>query len=97
MAQKLTRNTRPATDEAAKRKKVRRDLVREMIRVAVFSERCGCGRCERGDYSNLCTSYGMTAKFANQKKIPTATGLVGKWSTTQVARLFPESTHKNKK
>lgn len=96
MAYKLKRNTKPATNEIAKRRRKKQEIVREMIRVGVFSERCVCGRCEKGDYSSLCTSYGNIAKLANQIGLPTTTGRKGKWQTTQVARLFPESKHKNK-
>lgn len=92
---KIKRNTVPATMEAARRKRSRQELVREMIRVGIFLERCVCGRCKNGDYSNLCTSYGNIAKLANQKELLTTTGKKGKWQATQVSRLFPESGHKD--
>lgn len=93
MPQKLRRNTKPATLAiAAKRRRVQK-IIREMIRVVIFRERCVCGRCENGDYSDLCTSYGNIAKLANVNGIPSVRGIKGKWKTTQIARLFPESTH----
>jgi hypothetical protein len=68
-----------------------RDRVRELIRQRVFEEFCSCGKCLRGDYSNLCLSAREIAGTCNALKVPTTTGKIGTWQVTTVTRLFKQT------
>lgn len=94
MPHKLKRNTKPATVAAAQNKRKRQKIVREIIRKGIFNTHCSCGKCENGDYSDLCISYNGIAKLANLRSLPTVSGKTGNWNAIQAVRLFPDSKHR---
>lgn len=77
-----------ATKAAAIKASKRREELREIVRLKVFSFLCECGRCRRGDYGSLCKSRWEIARTLNTLSVPTSRGITGGWQVTSVKRLF---------
>ena len=87
--------TATATATRAFKKVERRDRCHRQIYDLIIKERCTCGLCLKGDYSNIRLNNKKCdltrrniAGVCNEYEIPTKTGLVGTWQGKQVSEIL---------
>ena len=87
--------TARATATRAFKKVERRDRCHRQIYDLIIKERCTCGLCLKGDYSNIrlnnkkCDlTQRNIARACSEYEIPTKTGLVGTWQGKQVSEIL---------
>ena len=93
---KYGRNQTSAATATRTYKKVgRRDRCHRQIYDLIIKERCTCGLCLKGDYSNIrlnnkkCDlTQRNIARACSEYEIPTKTGLVGTWQGKQVSEIL---------
>ena len=87
--------TSAATATRAFKKVERRNRCYRQIYDLIIKERCTCGLCLKGDYSNIrlnnkkCDlTQRNIARACSEYEIPTKTGLVGTWQGKQVSEIL---------
>jgi len=85
--------TRAATATRTLKSLEKRDRCRRQIYDLIIKERCTCGLCLTGDYSNIplgeChLSFRNIANDCNELGIPSKKGKVGTWQRNQVKRIL---------